>query len=326
MNPQLPAIHEIWVYLSGSPLLALILTLSAYQAGVMIYERFDRNPLANPVAIAIAIVATVITLIDMPYAKYFEGAQFVHFLLGTATVALAVPIYKGLEAMRGRILPLLAALLAGGATSIVSAVGIAKLLGADAAIVGGFYAKSVTAPIAMGVAERIDVSPTLTAVFAVTTGILGAILVRFVMDAIGMKSWWQRGFARGRRRARHRHLARLQRASRGGHLREPRDGTARRAGRGADSARRSSPRLVAGRRHPRRGKFFSRAAELFRERRIPTGLSRIRSRRRWKERIWKTSWSRRSPARIPPFLPCSRGCMRSRRSPSGESSWRACCA
>jgi putative effector of murein hydrolase len=197
VNPQLPAIHEIWVYLSGSPLLALILTLSAYQAGVMVYERFDRNPLANPVAIAIAIVATVITLIDMPYAKYFEGAQFVHFLLGTATVALAVPIYKGLEAMRGRILPLLAALLAGGATSIASAVGIAKLLGADSAIIGGFYAKSVTAPIAMGIAERINVSPTLTAVFAVTTGILGAILVRFVMDAIGMKSWWQRGFAVG---------------------------------------------------------------------------------------------------------------------------------
>ena len=197
MNPQLPAIHEIWVYLSGSPLLALILTLAAYQAGVMVYERFDRNPLANPVAIAIALVATVITLIDMPYAKYFEGAQFVHFLLGTATVALAVPIYKGLEALRGRIFPLLAALLAGGATSIASAVGIAKLMGADAAIVGGFYAKSVTAPIAMGSAERVSVSPTLTAVFAVTTGILGAILVRFVMDAIGMKSWWQRGFAVG---------------------------------------------------------------------------------------------------------------------------------
>lgn len=197
MSPPLPAIHEIWVYLSGSPLLALILTLAAYQAGVMIYERADRNPLANPVAIAIAIVATAITLIDMPYAKYFEGAQFVHFLLGTATVALAVPIYKGLEALRGRIIPLLAALLAGGVTSIVSAVGIAKLLGADAAIVGGFYAKSVTAPIAMGVAERINVSPTLTAVFAVTTGILGAILVRYVLDAVGSKAWWQRGFALG---------------------------------------------------------------------------------------------------------------------------------
>jgi putative effector of murein hydrolase len=196
-SPGLPAIHEIWVYLSGSPLLALVLTLAAYQAGLMVYERADRNPLANPVMIAVALVAAVITAIDMPYAKYFEGAQFVHFLLGTATVALAVPIYKGLDALRGRIFPLLAALLAGGATSILSAVGIAKLLGADAAIVGGFYAKSVTAPIAMGVAERINVSPTLTAVFAVTTGILGAILVRYVLDAVGAKAWWQRGFAVG---------------------------------------------------------------------------------------------------------------------------------
>jgi putative effector of murein hydrolase len=190
-------IHEIWVYLSGSPLLALILTLAAYQVGLMAYERAGRNPLANPVAIAVILVAIAITLIDMPYAKYFEGAQFVHFLLGTATVALAVPIHQGMRGLTGRMVPLLAALLAGGATSIASAVGIAKLLGADAAIIGGLYAKSVTAPIAMGVAERMQVSPTLTAVFAVTTGILGAVLARFVLDAVGSKAWWQRGFAIG---------------------------------------------------------------------------------------------------------------------------------
>jgi putative effector of murein hydrolase len=190
-------LHEIWVYLSGSPLLALILTLAAYQVGVVIYERFQRHPIANPVAIAVILVATAITVIDMPYAKYFEGAQFVHFLLGTATVALAVPIHHGLRNLHGRLVPLLVALVAGGATSIVSAVGIAKLLGADASIIGGMYAKSVTAPIAMGVAERIHASPTLTAVFAVITGILGAILARYVLDAVGSKPWWQRGFALG---------------------------------------------------------------------------------------------------------------------------------
>ena len=190
-------IHEIWVYLSGSPLLALVLTLAAYQAGLVAYERSARHPLANPVLIAVAIVAAAITLIDMPYEKYFEGAQFVHFLLGTATVALAVPIHRGMAALRGRMLPLTLALFAGGATSIASAVAIAKLLGADATIVGGLYAKSVTAPIAMGVAERIHASPTLTAVFAVTTGILGAVLARFVLDAVGSKAWWQRGFALG---------------------------------------------------------------------------------------------------------------------------------
>lgn len=190
-------IHEIWVYLSGSPLLALILTLGAYQVGVLAYERSGRNPLANPVLIAVTLIAVTITLIDMRYADYFEGAQFVHFLLGTATVALAVPIYKGLAALRGRVVPLSLALLSGGVVSIASAVGIATLLGADRTILGPLWAKSVTAPIAMGVAERIDVSPTLTAVFAVSTGILGAMLARFVLDAVGAKAWWQRGFALG---------------------------------------------------------------------------------------------------------------------------------
>ncbi len=197
MRADLPPISEIWVYLSGSPLLALILTLSAYQIGLLVYERLNRNPLVNPVAIAVLIVAVAITLIDMPYAKYFEGAQFVHFLLGTATVSLAVPIYKGFSALSGRMLPLLLALLGGGVISILSAVGLARLLGADAAIVGGLYAKSVTAPIAMGVAERIGASPTLTAVFAVSTGILGAVLGRFVLDFVGVRAWWQRGFAIG---------------------------------------------------------------------------------------------------------------------------------
>jgi len=197
MRPDLPNIHEIWVYLSGSPLLALILTLAAYQVGVMIYERTQLNPLANPVLIAVTLIALSITALDMPYATYFEGAQFVHFLLGTATVSLAVPIYQALPSLRGRVLPLVAALIGGGVTSIVSAVAIARFFGADESIVGAMVVKSITAPIGMGVAERIGASPTLTAVFAVTTGILGAALARFVLDALNCREWWQRGFAIG---------------------------------------------------------------------------------------------------------------------------------
>ena len=196
MTQSLP-IAEIWVYLAGSPLFALLLTLAAYEVGVTIYERANRHPFANPVAIAVVIVAACISLIDMPYQKYFEGAQFIHFLLGTATVALAVPIYQSWSALRGRVLPLLTSLLCGGAVSIVSAVGIARLLGADSTIQKAMIAKSVTAPIAMGVAERISASPTLTAVFAVSTGILGAIIARYVLDGLRMTAWWQRGFAIG---------------------------------------------------------------------------------------------------------------------------------
>ena len=196
MTPALP-IAEIWVYLAGSPLFALLLTLAAYEAGVTIYERAHRHPFANPVAIAIVIVAVSISVLDMPYPKYFEGAQFIHFLLGTATVALAVPIYQCWGALRGKVLPLLTSLLCGGAVSIMSAVGVARLLGADSTIQKAMMAKSVTAPIAMGVAERISASPTLTAVFAVSTGILGAIIARYVLDLLRMTEWWQRGYAIG---------------------------------------------------------------------------------------------------------------------------------
>lgn len=196
MTERLP-IAEIWVYLSGSPLFALILTLTAYHIGNTIYLRSNKYPLANPVAISVLLVALALYWVDMPYATYFQGAQFVHFLLGTATVSLAVPIYRGITVLRKRLFPLVVALLCGGVVSIVSAVMIATVMGADAAIIGAFYPKSVTAPIAMGVAERLGVSPTLTAVFAVVTGILGAVLGSSIMNWLGMKHWWQRGFAMG---------------------------------------------------------------------------------------------------------------------------------
>ena len=197
MRSDLPPISEIWVYLSGSPLFALVLTLSAYLIGLTISARTQRHPLANPVLIAVIVVATTITLIDMPYKKYFEGAQFVHFLLGTATVSLAIPIYKGWASLKGRIGILLVALVGGAAASIFTAVGIARALGADATLVRGMLAKSVTTPIAMGIAERVQASPTLTAIFAISTGILGAVLGHYVFQVLGVQARWQRGFAWG---------------------------------------------------------------------------------------------------------------------------------
>ncbi len=191
------SIVEIWVYLSGSPLVALFVTLVAYQIGLRAYQKTKQNPLVNPVAIAVILVATFIELIEMPYDKYFQGAQFIHFLLGSATVALAIPIYRGIGSLKNRGIPLMVALLVGGVISIASGVGISTILGADKNIIGAFYSKSVTAPIAMGIAERMAASPTLTAIFAVCTGILGAILAPYVLNLLRIKPWWQRGFAIG---------------------------------------------------------------------------------------------------------------------------------
>jgi putative effector of murein hydrolase len=190
-------LQEIWVYLSGLPLFSLVLTLLAYEIGLRLHLLSGRQPLVNPVAIAILIVLAVLVVAEMPYEVYFEGAQFIHFLLGTATVALAVPIAQGWPLLKGRIPVLLLAMLAGGTVSIASASVLGLLLGLPDALLLPLVAKSVTAPIAMGIVDGTGISPTLTAIYAVLTGILGAISVRYLLDAIGMRNWADRGFALG---------------------------------------------------------------------------------------------------------------------------------
>jgi predicted murein hydrolase (TIGR00659 family) len=196
MAQRIP-INEIWVYLSGDPLFALVITLASYQLGYLLYVRMNRNPLANPVAISVVVTCLTISMLGMPYEKYFEGAQFIHFLLGTATVALAIPIYYGFQTMGRKILPIILAMIIGSTASILSAVAITTWMKAGDNIIGSMYAKSVTAPIAMGIAERIGVSPTLTAVFTVITGMLGAILAPFILDILKIQRWWMRGTAIG---------------------------------------------------------------------------------------------------------------------------------
>lgn len=122
-----PRLNEIWVYLAASPLLGLTATLLAYVFAYRIYERARFSPLANPVMIAVALLVAVLTVTGTPYKTYFDGAQFVHFLLGPATVALAVPLYMQLPKLRAHVLPLLAGLLVMG-TGIVGAISTTKLL------------------------------------------------------------------------------------------------------------------------------------------------------------------------------------------------------
>jgi predicted murein hydrolase (TIGR00659 family) len=190
-------ISQIWVYLSASPLLGLTITLLAYQGAFALYRRSGNNPLVNPVLIAVFILVLFLLLTATSYETYFAGAQFVHFLLGPATVALAIPLYTQFRRVRSMLLPVVVGLLAGSLTAIVSAVLVARLLGASASTQLSLAPKSVTTPIAMGIAERIGGIPSLTAVLVIVTGILGAVSARFVFDAIKVRDPAIRGFAIG---------------------------------------------------------------------------------------------------------------------------------
>ncbi len=188
---------DIWVYLRTGPLLWLTVTLAAYVAAQWLYERAGLNPLLNPVAIAVVLLVALLTATGTEYQTYFEGAQFVHFLLGPATIALAIPLYSHFGKVRAVVVPMLVALLAGAVTAVVSAVGIAALLGASFETLASLAPKSVTTPIAMGISERIGGLPSLTAVLVILTGILGAMLATPVLNLIGITDWKARGFAAG---------------------------------------------------------------------------------------------------------------------------------
>ncbi|WP_019452036.1 LrgB family protein [Cupriavidus sp. BIS7] len=192
-----PRLNEIWVYLAASPLIGLTATLLAYVFAFRIYERARFSPLANPVMISVAILVTVLTVTGTPYKTYFDGAQFVHFLLGPATVALAVPLYMQLPKLRTHVFPLLCGLAAGSLAAVVSAVGIAYALGATPEVVRSLAPKSVTIPIAMGVSEKIGGLPSLTAVLVMATGIIGAVSATALLNLLRVRDYTVRGFATG---------------------------------------------------------------------------------------------------------------------------------
>jgi predicted murein hydrolase (TIGR00659 family) len=188
---------SLWVYLSRTPLLWLSVTLIAYAVADRFSAATGRHPLANPVLHAVWMIALLLALSGTPYKTYFEGAQFVHFMLGPATVALALPLYQNRRVVARAIVPMLAALIAGSLTALVSAVAIVKLFGVPQAIIASIAPKSVTAGVAMGIASELGGDAALAAVLVILTGIFGAIIVTPLLTLFGIRDWRARGFAAG---------------------------------------------------------------------------------------------------------------------------------
>jgi predicted murein hydrolase (TIGR00659 family) len=188
---------SLWVYLSQTPLLWLTVTLLIYATTDALSQATGRHPFANPVAHAMWIIAAFLLLTGTSYTTYFGGAQFVHFLLGPATVALAVPLYENRKIVAAAILPMLVALVVGCVTAIVSVVLLAQAFGLPDNVVLSLAPKSVTAGVAMGISESLGADASLTAVAVILTGIIGAMIVTPMMNRMGITDYRARGFAVG---------------------------------------------------------------------------------------------------------------------------------
>ncbi|GAB4354350.1 MAG: LrgB family protein [Gammaproteobacteria bacterium] len=189
--------NDIWVYLSASPLLHLTLTVLAYLAGDWLYRRSGRQAIFNPVLIAVLALVGLLVVTDIPYESYFEGAQFVHFLLGPATVALAIPLYRHFHRIRGSWLAIGVSLISGSLVAVVSAVGVGWLMGATRDTLVSLAPKSVTTPVAMGISEKLGGLPSLTAVLVILTGILGAMMGSGLLKLLRIRDQRAVGLAMG---------------------------------------------------------------------------------------------------------------------------------
>ncbi len=162
-----------------------------------LYARFGHTPLLNPVLVSVVVIAGLLVSTGTGYDTYFAGARFIHFLLGPATVALAIPLYRQFHRVRQSGIALLSSLLGGSVTAAASAVLIAWLLDAQQVSLVSLAPKSVTTPVAMGIAEKLGGIPSLTAVLVIVAGIIGAALGPAVLNLLGIRDPAARGLALG---------------------------------------------------------------------------------------------------------------------------------
>lgn len=194
MNDRVSA---LWVYLSASPLLHLTLTVCFFVLARWLYRCCGRRPWMNPVLLTVLALVLILIITDTPYDVYFAGAQFVHFMLGPATVALAIPLYRQWAMLKRHPVALLVSLLSGSITAVVSALLIAKFTGATNQAIISIAPKSVTTPVAMGISEQLGGLPSLTAVLVILTGILGASFGPWLLDKLRITNDMARGLAMG---------------------------------------------------------------------------------------------------------------------------------
>ncbi|MET1007100.1 MAG: LrgB family protein [Propionibacteriaceae bacterium] len=188
---------DAWTSLVHSPLLGVLLTLAAYQVARALWRKTRHHSLANPVLVAIALVVVVLLLTGIDYDDYFSGAQYISFLLGPATVALALPLHRQARHIRRAALPILVCLVTGAVSAIVVSIVATKALGGSDQLALTMAPKSATTPIAIALSESAGGLPALTAVLTVLTGVLGAVAAPRVLTLLRVHDQRVRGFAIG---------------------------------------------------------------------------------------------------------------------------------
>lgn len=177
-------------------LFTIFITITGYVLSRNIFARY-KHPLLNPVFLTTVIVITILLLTGLDFNDYKPGKEIMTFLLGPATVALALPLYKNRQYLWSGLIPILLGVGIGSLVNIVTVIVMAHLTSLEKAIVISLAPKSITAPIAIEVSKIIGGDPALAVVFVVATGMIGAIMGSSLLSLIRVKDPVARGLAIG---------------------------------------------------------------------------------------------------------------------------------
>ena len=187
----------MFAQLMAQPLMPIALTLGVFAVAAIVSSWSKGHPFANPVLISVCSLILLLSITQTPYEQYFAGAQFIHLLLGPATVALAVPLFRHLHRVRTAALPVLVGIGAGSVSVVLSIVVITWALGGHDDLTTSLVTKSVTAPVSMAIAPQIGGIASLAAIFSVLTGMIGAAFGPALLSRLGVEDNLQRGLAMG---------------------------------------------------------------------------------------------------------------------------------
>ncbi|MFV0455544.1 MAG: LrgB family protein [Pseudomonas sp.] len=189
-------IATVWAMTLEHPLFSVALTLIAFQLALALYRRSGWLVL-QPVMVGMLLVVGTLYLCGLDYASYRDGASMIAVLLGPATVALAVPLYRHLKRIQQLFWPILITLVVGGVLSVVLTLVISGAMGADLSVLMSLSPKAATMPIAMLVAEQIGGLASLAAVFVMLTGVIGTAMGPLLFRWAGVNHPAARGMSYG---------------------------------------------------------------------------------------------------------------------------------
>ena len=170
----------------GTPLFGIALSLLAFEIGCFVHKK-AKLPIFNPIIVSTSIIILFLLKFDISIEEYNNGANFISFLLGPATIVLAVPLYKQLHLLKANSVAIISGVTVGCVTSIISVAVLSNMMGLESIIGLSIVPKAITTPIGIELSKQIGGIPALTVVTIILVGNIGYAIAPLVCKLFGIK-------------------------------------------------------------------------------------------------------------------------------------------